>query len=200
MDYRICSIFARYLLEITKHERQLRIYCTPASTGIIYPRLSNIESSSSTAHIRSCVVFEGPELATTRTAPFFAVKKEHWLLESKEAWITEFALDDDDDSVVALVDLTWRESASIKNSSPIAESITIRPGSSVNEKRVCAVCFGWKLIVPKVRFLFTRLDKILRTTSLLLFSFVSPLLLKIRHLDTPTEPCHFLQEMRTPTT
>ena len=93
-------------------------------------------------HIRNCVVFEGPELATTRTAPFCTVKKEHLLLENKKAWITEVELDDDDTSVVVLVDVTWRESVSIKNSSPVVERITIRPGSSEDEKRVCAVCFG----------------------------------------------------------
>ena len=67
------------------------------------------------------------------------MKKEPCLLESKKAWITD---EDDDNSVVALVDLTSREWVSIKNSSPVVERITIRPGSSVDEKRECAVCLG----------------------------------------------------------
>ena len=77
MDYKLGNIFARNLLKITKHEKQLKIYRTSASTGIIYRRLSNIESPSSMTHIRSCVVFEGPEFATTRTTPFCTLKKEH---------------------------------------------------------------------------------------------------------------------------
>jgi hypothetical protein len=120
----------------------LKIHRTSASIGIIYRRLSNIESRSSMAHNRSCVVFEGPELATTRKAPFCTVEKEQSLLESKKAWITDVELDDDDTSVVVLVDVTWRESVSIKKNSPVVERITIRPGSSEDEKRVCAVCFG----------------------------------------------------------
>jgi hypothetical protein len=35
-----------------------------------------------------------------------------------------------------------------KNSSPVVESITIQPGSSVDEKRMCGL-FGWKLMIPK---------------------------------------------------
>lgn len=90
-------------------------------------------------HIRSCVVFGGPEQATTKTAPFCAVKKEHWLLENKKAWITKVVLDDDDNS---LVDLTSRESTSINDTSPVVESITRRPGSSVDKKIACAVCLS----------------------------------------------------------
>lgn len=56
--------------------------------------------------------------------------------------MTEAGWDDDGNLVVVLVDLTSRESVSIKNSSPAVERITIRPGSSVDEKRVCAVCLG----------------------------------------------------------
>jgi hypothetical protein len=56
--------------------------------------------------------------------------------------VVEVAFDNDDDSVVVLVDSTWRDSVSIKNSPPVVESIIIRPGSSVDEKRVCAVCLG----------------------------------------------------------
>ena len=77
MDYRISNIFAKNVLEITKHEKKLRIYRTSDSIGIIYRRLSNIESPSSMTHICMFVIFEGPELATTRTAPFCTVKKEN---------------------------------------------------------------------------------------------------------------------------
>ena len=57
--------------------------------------------------------------------------------------MTEVGLDDDDDnSAVVVVDVTSRESVSIKNSPPVVERIIIRPGSSGEEKRLCAISLG----------------------------------------------------------
>jgi hypothetical protein len=64
---------------------------------------------------------------------------------------------------------------------PVVESITTQPGSSVDERRACAG-FGVEANGGKVRFVFTRLDRNIAHHN---FTFVSPLLSCHTHRTLP---------------
>ena len=100
---------------------------TSASIGNSHSCSSDIESASSMARIRRCIVLDVPEASVTKVTPLLALENEAVVAENNQVWVLLEDFEDGSD------DLVSSESMSITSTSPDVDKATILLGSASQE-------------------------------------------------------------------